>query len=102
MYAFLTSVPGVYLLTIFFQAKFTHLKAAYASLRLEITHRKELRKNDGLESWRTIHKSTGHGLAISLDTKRVKIIQQLQTVSNIELLPEVLEIDDKIFLLVLI
>lgn len=63
---------------------------------------KRIEDHPGLESWTTIHKDTGHGLAISYNTTKVKDVRQFDTVSSIESLPVLMTIEDEAFLLVLI
>ena len=54
---------------------------------------KRIDHHSGLERWKTVHKSTQHGLAISYDDEHVTCIEQLHTISNIESLPVIMEID---------
>ncbi|XP_066911966.1 uncharacterized protein [Clytia hemisphaerica] len=63
---------------------------------------KRVEDNPNLSTWKTLHKQTEHGLAITYDTNHVQIIQLLNTVSNIELLPSLIMVNGEYILLVLI
>ena len=54
-------------------------------------------------SWKSIHHPTApHGLAICFNTDRVLIRREYPTITEIEMLPVLMEIDDEIILLVLV
>ena len=54
------------------------------------------------DGWLDFHKPTEHGLAICYNTKTVKIIKQFDTLTNIEILPVLLQIKKDEFLIVLV
>ncbi|XP_066926640.1 uncharacterized protein [Clytia hemisphaerica] len=64
--------------------------------------RGNIEDNEKLQHWKTIHQRTVHGLAISYDRNQVNVIKELNTISDLELLPLLLSINDKHYLIVLI
>ena len=55
-----------------------------------------------LKHWKTIHQRTVHGLAICYDINQVNMVKVLNIVSELELLPLLVIINDKQYLIVLI
>ena len=64
--------------------------------------RGKIEDSEKLQHWKTIHQRTIHGLAISYDTNQVNVLKKLNTVSELELLPLLVIINDKHYLIVLI
>ena len=64
--------------------------------------RGNIEDDEKLQHWKTIHQRTTHGLAISYDTKKVSVIKNLNTVSELELLPLLVSIKNKHYFIVLL
>eukprot|EP00111_Clytia_hemisphaerica_P012285 TCONS_00036080-protein len=64
--------------------------------------RGNIEDSEKLQHWKTIHQRTAHGLAISYDTNQVNVIKELNTDSELELLPLLVSINDKHYLIVLV
>ena len=52
--------------------------------------------------WSDLHKPTEHGLAICYNTKHVKVLKEYDVVSQLEMLPVLLEINEEQALLILV
>ena len=55
-----------------------------------------------MEGWVDIHKKTNHGLAICYNASKVRIIQEFETTTTLEILPVVIEIENEHVLLILV
>ena len=64
--------------------------------------RGNIEDDEKLQHWKTIHQRTIHGLAISYDTTKVSVIKNLNTVSELELLPLLVSINNTHYSIVLI
>ena len=54
------------------------------------------------KEWLDLHKPTEHGLAICYNTRHVKVIKEFDVVSQLEMLPVLLEVDKEQVLLILV